>query len=448
MSGNLALSGRLGFGSITAGVPTPNYSIYGGSVPYPIEASTTFQQNVSFRQGLQLVAASYAAYAPAYITFSASKLSGNVGIYVSFYPQTVSAGSFLFPMKSLQSAGSSRPYYSNANGQTVYGEYSENTPFSINGYTGVSAKASFSATELEPISNPGVDFSGLVWYGSYRNSFSQSQTIAYLTMAFTSARIVATASSADSAALEGIADALVQQNELTAAYYGDIMSILNKIYSREGDLNSTQKIANGYILNIFNTLTELNATADNILTLLDTYLYYLEDIATTADDIDAELKKFHTDFNNKLTILISTISTESDDIQAKMEEIYQLLIAYLDNAMGSAVTPDASQGVTDVGGSLENQEQLESVWTTDMVKQWGDLGISEFSLGADMMAGVLFVSSWFSNFFNATGDFRIVLLMPMILGVVLLLVGRISRSAAGAVRSSKRSGKASDSKEG
>lgn len=245
----------------------------------------------------------------------------------------------------------------------------------------------------------------------------------------TSARYVTTETTADSEALEDVADKIAEQNELMQAFYGDIIAILQAMDTKLGSLESAAELMNTYLSQIVDSLGSLNGTASNIYSLLSTYLHYLEDIAQTAEDIKAELASFHADFLTYIQLLISTVSSESDDIQAKMEEIYNLLIAYLNNAFGSAVTPDATEGIEGADNQLDAIEGIESQYTGSLSDKWNSIGISDFTLAPGLLSGVAWVSSWWTNFFEATGDFKIILTLGLFFGVCGLLIGMISRAS-------------------
>ena len=243
----------------------------------------------------------------------------------------------------------------------------------------------------------------------------------------TSARYVTTDTSAEAGALEDMADQIAQQNEIMQAFYGDIISILQAMDTKLGSLEAAADLTNKYLGSVIGELGRINGRTQRILDLLSTYLHYLEDIAKTAEDIKAELASFHTDFLTYIQLLISTISSESDDIQSKMEEIYSLLIAYLNNAFGSAVTPDVTEGIEGADNQLGAIEGIESQYTGSLSDKWNSIGISDFTLAPGLLSGVAWVSSWWTNFFEATGDFKVVLIMGLFFGVCGLLIGMISR---------------------
>ena len=244
-----------------------------------------------------------------------------------------------------------------------------------------------------------------------------------------SASIVSTETSADLDALEDIADEIAAGNEILSAVYGDIMELLNSLYSRLGDMQQAQELANAYLFEIAEKLTSLDATASNIYSLLGTYMHYLQDIAETADDIYSELQSFHTDFMSMIELLIGTVQAESDDIQAKMEEIYNLLIAYLDNTFASAINPDQDQAIGDTNDVMQDSNDIENEWTGNMADGWGELNLDTFAFGAQFLSAFVWVSSWFTNIFNGFGDFQQIIIFPLMVGIVMLILGMISRTS-------------------
>lgn len=235
--------------------------------------------------------------------------------------------------------------------------------------------------------------------------------------------IVATESSADLAALEGIADQLSQQNEMLQQYYGDIMSILNAINNECGSIDTTLQLANTYLLQIVNYLSTINSNVANVNTLLSTYLHYLRDIAETSEDILVELEAFHSDFLTKLELLISTVSQESDDIQAKMDEIYEQLIQWLDTQFSQAVDDDFQANNDDVQQGVTDSEAIEQQWTGSLSDAWADTGISDFAFDSSLTSAFMWVSSYWSQLYNALGVYGAVVLIGPILGTSMYILG-------------------------
>lgn len=361
------------------------------------------------------------------VSFDVSELSGSVSAYFSCYGVLRLSDSVSYENTSVTSTDFS---YLNANGQLGHGvaEISSYTVGSL--YPGFSMSASTVASELEPISNIAITPSGDVSILAMSSNPNRYQGTWVLNV--TSARVVATASSADTEYLESIADEIAHGNEQALAFYGDIISILNEIYSKETEIEVTVDQVADYILQALKELASIGDDVESMYTLMSTYLHYLESIAQDTESIDSTLTQFHADFMTMLQTLISTITSESDDIQEKMEEIYNMLIAYLNQQFGDAVPDGIDQDITDTSDVIDKTDQIESEWQDDMTSGWGDLDLPNYTLPTSLLAGVVWVSSWFSNIFNAYGaDWSQILLVPALFGIVMLAIGMISRHSGG-----------------
>lgn len=357
--------------------------------------------------------------------------SSSVTLYISYY-WGFGSGSFTATTQSNPALSSSdfRGYYRTDTGADEDAKVSVSswkpnvtTPAST-GYT-LSVRAP--GSEGVNVGLPGIEF--LSTSKRYSVKVISGGSNAKVGLFVTSARYITTETTADSEALENMADQIAQQNEMMQAFYGDIIAILQAMDTKLGSLEAAAELMNQYLTQVITALGSINGTVSNIYSLLGTYLHYLEDIAKTAEDIKTELASFHTDFLTYIQLLISTISSESDDIQAKMEEIYSLLIAYLNNAFGSAVTPDATEGIEGADNQLDAIEGIESDYTGSLSDKWDSINIADFTLAPGLLSGVAWVSSWWTNFFEATGDFKVVLIMGLFFGVCGLLIGMISRAS-------------------
>lgn len=228
--------------------------------------------------------------------------------------------------------------------------------------------------------------------------------------------VIATETAADLSKLEDIADQIAEGNQIAQAMYGDIMSALNSI---KGD---TSQMA-AYIEEALAALLQVQTNTSNIYSLCSTYLRYLADIASSSASIDVELKAYHADFMQMMDMLNSTIVDESGNIQAKMEEIYGLLIAYLDSQYAGAISPGLEQATGDAQLDVDRQEALEQGFQSNLTESWVDLKLESFSLGGGYTSAMAWVSSWFTNFYNAMGDYGMIVLLPLFLGIVTMVTG-------------------------
>lgn len=231
-----------------------------------------------------------------------------------------------------------------------------------------------------------------------------------------SASLIYTQSSAQLDSLENIADEIAAGNAIAQAMYGDIMEALNAI---SGD---TELMAS-YINDCLTYLASIENKTLNIYNLCASYLYNLADIAQTADDIEAELESFHSDFMSKMDLLIGTITSESDDIQATMDRIYEQMIAWLETNFKEAISPEFEGSNSDLNHGIQNNDAIEQEWTGSLSDTWSAMHIADFTFDSSFTSGFMWVSGWFSNIYNSLGLYGSIVILPLIIGICKLLLG-------------------------
>jgi hypothetical protein len=77
---------------------------------------------------------------------------------------------------------------------------------------------------------------------------------------------------------------------------------------------------------------------------------------------------------------------------------------------------------------INKHEEYESQWTGSMTENFNKLDFGNFSFTAGMLGGLNLVSGLFMDVWNALGGGAVIYVFPLYLGLILLLVGRISRS--------------------
>lgn len=384
----------------------------------------------------------YGSIRPTNFVTTLPSSSGTLSVYLSF---TMWLQNFDLNATTLNQSFYGSPWYdvvvTNVDGLRQNLGKAVLETFTYNGSPALRMSSRYEVDPLTPVSALRFETYGgsdaANGWGFYNTLKAPSTSVLQWYTTVPSFRVLVSETSADADALEGIADQLAQQNQMINAYYGDVMAVLNQIYTRTGELKTAQEVANSYLLQIFNKLTELDNVTDQVHALLSTYLHYLEELAGTSEDILVQLTAFHTDFLSKLDLLIATVGQESDDIQAKMDAIYEQLIAYLDAQFKGAVPDGVDQVTGDLNSAMNQQEQQEVHWQETMASGFESLDLGGFTLGTTVLNGSMWVSSWMTQIFNAAGDFKMVFMLPMYLGIVMLLVGMISRSAGRG--SSKRS---------
>lgn len=77
---------------------------------------------------------------------------------------------------------------------------------------------------------------------------------------------------------------------------------------------------------------------------------------------------------------------------------------------------------------INKHEEYESQWTGSMAENFNALGFDSFSWSDSLVSGFSLFSGIFMDIWRALGGATILFTFPLLLGVALLLIGRISRS--------------------
>lgn len=344
--------------------------------------------------------------------------SGNVGFYMSY------AFAYNYPVTEEQMDAAYNAFYSLADTSSytvpvVVDTFNFSTEDSTR-FPTLGQKISLNLSDVDSLTSFSLVNTehNRVWL-----NYSSGDTVTQWTYV-TSASLIYTESAADLETLESIADQISAGNAIAQAMYADIMEALNAI---SGD---TELMAS-YINDCLIYLNSIDNKTMNIYNLCASYLHNLADIAQTAEDIEAELESFHTDFMSKLELLISTITSESDDIQATMNSIYQQLIAWLESNFTEAINPELDSTNDDLNQGIANSEAIEQEWTGSLSDNWSAMHIDDFSFDSSFTSGFLWVSAWVTNIYNALGLYGSIIILPLIIGICKLLLGYFRFSGHG-----------------
>lgn len=173
----------------------------------------------------------------------------------------------------------------------------------------------------------------------------------------------------------------------------------------------------------------LNTDNTEILSYLDQIITHLADIDT---DIDIVIQLLQSCVNYLNKILVNT-----DNIANDVSGIYDLLKNAL--AVESAAVSQESQ---EVGDQIMMQIDAESYWKDKNSENFNALDIGNFSFDNGLMSALSAVGKWFSNLWDALGPVTIIFTFPLVLGIALVVVGRVARSSGKGSKSDK--GGASD----
>lgn len=272
--------------------------------------------------------------------------------------------------------------------------------------TGITVTGTFKGSEVSPISS-----FNLVWPTQICYGYSASG--ADISLYVPSFRVIQTdASGADLEQLQDIAKGIAESNSILSAMYGDILAVCNSIYERTGDLLTAQNLTNQYFAAIVPVIEGLKTTTDNIYTLL----------------------------GQQFSLLISTIQTESDDIQATINAAIDKMIAYLDNAFNSAVNPALPGTSQDITTNNDTVHNAESDYQSTAADRFDSISADFSGFDGSILSGVALGGSLFQRLWNVLGDYVILYTFPLTLSICLVVVGRLSRNASRSGGGKKKDG--------
>lgn len=104
-----------------------------------------------------------------------------------------------------------------------------------------------------------------------------------------------------------------------------------------------------------------------------------------------------------------------------------------DNSALDGEISSAQDNINDLDG-------IESEWTGSMTSNFDALDLGNFSFPSGLVSGFALITGIFQDLWNSMGEYKILFVFPLTLGVVLLLIGRISKFSGGhSSRNSRRS---------
>lgn len=141
-------------------------------------------------------------------------------------------------------------------------------------------------------------------------------------------------------------------------------------------------------------------------------------------DISTISFRWHMPFNYFISDSPSFDGTYAFDLRSfvSVDDPKALTISFLD---GQDVINAQNNKTKD---DINKHEEYESQWTGSMTENFNALGFDSFSWSDSLVSGFSLFSGIFMDIWRALGGATILFTFPLLLGVALLLVGRISRS--------------------
>lgn len=161
----------------------------------------------------------------------------------------------------------------------------------------------------------------------------------------------------------------------------------------------------------------------------------ITDILTHVAKIDGNVQAIYTALQSLLSIakqikidttdivkLLQAINSSTTLLQSDVAGIYDLLKNAL--ADESASLDNKSKGTAE---KIMQQSDGEQYWMDKNTDNFNALEFDKFSFSNGVVGALSSVGSLFSSVWNALGDAAVIFTFPLMLGIALVLVGRISR---------------------
>lgn len=163
----------------------------------------------------------------------------------------------------------------------------------------------------------------------------------------------------------------------------------------------------------------------------------ITDILTHVAKIDGNVQSIYSALQSLLSIakqikidtadivkLLQSINSSTTLLQSDVSGIYDLLKNAL--ADESASLDNKSQSTAE---KIMQQSNCEQFWIDKNTDNFNALDFDNFSFSNGVVGALSSVGSLFSSVWNALGDAVVIFTFPLMLGIALVLVGRISRNS-------------------
>lgn len=182
------------------------------------------------------------------------------------------------------------------------------------------------------------------------------------------------------------------------------------IYSTDHDIVSI-------VVDILNQVREINGNTSSALSALNQILVQCQGIKADTSTISSVLQ---------------VVSNNIVALNGKVDDIYTLLKDSL--AQESQAIDNKSQQVADQIMQRTNSEQY---WTDKNTENFNALDMGNWTFGDGVVGALPTVGNLFKSLWDSIGDATLIFVFPLMLGIALVIVGRLSRTSG---KGSKKGG--------
>ena len=178
------------------------------------------------------------------------------------------------------------------------------------------------------------------------------------------------------------------------------------------------------VSDILAQVQQINSTTGNINSKLSSCLSALNSIL-------GECKALNADTDTIITVL-NAVKSQLVTLNGKVDNIYTLLKDSL-KAESAAVDKKSQQ----LGEQIMQRVDSEQFWADKNSETFNALDMGNFSFGDGVVGALPTVGNLFKSLWDSFGDVTLIFTFPLMLGIALVIVGRISRTSG---KGSKKGG--------
>lgn len=168
---------------------------------------------------------------------------------------------------------------------------------------------------------------------------------------------------------------------------------------------------------ILTQVTQINSNTSSALTALNSILDQCKSLNADTDTI---------------ILILKTVKGSLVSLNGKVDNIYTLLKDSL-KTESAAVDQKAQQ----LGDQIMQRVDSEQYWSDKNTETFNALDMGNFTFGDGVVGALPTVGNLFKGLWDSFGDVTLIFTFPLMLGVALVIVGRISRTAG---KGSKKGG--------
>lgn len=170
------------------------------------------------------------------------------------------------------------------------------------------------------------------------------------------------------------------------------------------------------VADILAQVQQINATTGDINTKLSSCL-------TALNSILAQCKALNADTDTIITIL-NAVKSELVTLNGKVDNIYTLLKDSL-KTESAAVDKKAQE----TGEQIMQRVDSEQYWSDKNTENFDALDMGNWKFGDGVVGALPTVGNLFKSLWDSIGDATLIFIFPLMLGISLVIVGRVSRTA-------------------